>query len=201
VGPKPASLSFEQAAALPLAGVSAVQAVLETLNLQPGQKILIQGGGGAIGSIAIQLAKHLGAYVAATTSAKHADYVTSLGADEVIDYAAQQFQDVLSDYDAVFDTVGGDVYTNSFQVLKPGGAIVSMNARPDEALMAQYHVTATGIYTQVTPERLAKLTELATSGIIALRIDKTFPLEEAGAALGYLQSGSHQGKVVIKVRD
>ena len=201
IGPKPASLDFGHAAALPMVGVSAIQALIEELNLITGQKILIHGGAGGIGSVAIQIAKHLGAYVATTTSAKNAGFVTSLGADEVIDYKTEKFQDKLSDYDAVFDTVGGDVYTDSFKVLKTGGTIVSMNVPPSEELMAEYKVIAKGFYTQVTVERLAQLTELVEAGVVTISIDKTFELDEAGEALAYLQAGGYRGKVVINVRD
>ena len=122
---KPKTLSHEEAAGLPLVGVSAWQALVETMGLSKGQKILIHGGAGGIGSIAIQLAKHLGAYVATTVSTNDKQFVKELGADEVIDYKTQNFEDVLShDYDAVFDTVGGETYTRSFKVLKRGAALL-----------------------------------------------------------------------------
>ncbi len=174
LGPKPASVSFEEAAALPLVGVSAYQALVETLNLQPGQKILIHGGAGGIGSLAIQLAKHLGAYVATTAEASHADFLKGLGADVVIDYKTEKFQDKLSDYDAVFDTVGGQTYTDSHAVLKPGGAIASMSAPVDEALARQHRVSAFHQYTKVTTDRLAALTKLVESGAVKPVIAKTF---------------------------
>src|ERR687896_1945454 len=120
---KPKTLSHEEAAGLPLVGVSAWQALVETIGLSGGQKILIHGGAGGIGSIAIQLAKHLGAYVATTVSTNDIQFVKEeLGADEAIDYKTQKFEDVLShDFDAVFDTVGGETYTRSFKILKSGG--------------------------------------------------------------------------------
>ena len=137
---KPKTLSHEEAAGLPLAGVSAWQALVETIGLSKGQKILIHGGAGGIGSIAIQLAKHLGAYVATTVSTNDKEFVKEeLGADEVIDYKTQNFEDVLShDYDAVFDTVGGETYTRSFKVLKRGGMIVSMLEQPNQELMDRF---------------------------------------------------------------
>lgn len=198
---KPASLDFIQAAALPLAGVSAFQAIVETLKLKPDQKILIHGGAGGIGSLAIQLAKHIGAYVATTGGADKVEFLKNLGADEVINYKTEKFQDKLAGYDAVFDTIGSDVYAASFKVLKPGGAIVSMNAPVDEILTRQYGVSATLQYTQVTVARLAELTNLAQQGVVAVNVDKIFTLDEASDALVYLQHGHHQGKVVIKVKD
>ena len=198
---KPASLDFIQAAALPLAGVSAFQAIVETLKLKPDQKILIHGGAGGIGSLAIQLAKHIGAFVATTGGTDQVELLKNLGADEVIDYKTEKFQDKLAGYDAVFDTIGSDVYEASFKVLKPGGAIVSMNAPVDEILIRQYGVSATSQYTQVTVARLAELTNLAQQGVVAVNVDKIFPLDEAPDALAYLQHGHHQGKVVIKVKD
>ncbi len=200
VGPKPKSVDFTTAAALPLAGVSAYQALVDHIGLAKGGKILIHGGAGGIASFAVQLAKHLGAYVATTAAADDSDYVKNLGADEVIDYKTQSFETILSDYDAVFDTVGQDTYTRSFQVLKPGGTIVSMVEQPNEALMKEHGVTATAQFTQVTTERLAKLAELVDQGAIKPQIDKTFPLEQAGEALGYIQSGLHRGKVVLQIR-
>ncbi len=133
---KPKTLSHEEAAGLPLVGVSAWQALVETIGLSQGQKILIHGGAGGIGSIAIQLAKHLGAYTATTVSTNDKQFVKEIGADEVIDYKTQNFEDVLSnDYDAVFDTVGGETYTRSFKVLKRGGIMVSMLEQPNQELM------------------------------------------------------------------
>jgi len=201
IGPKPKNLDFTAAGAIPLAGVSAYQALIETLQLASGQKILIHGGAGGIGTAAIQLAKHLGAHVATTVSAGGVDYVKRLGADEVIDYEKQSFKDELSGYDAVFDTVGGDVFAQSFGVLKPGGAIVSMNAQPDPELDKKYQVTSHSQFTQVTTQRLAELTKLIEAGVITIHIDRILPLSEASEALEYVKTGRPKGKVVIKVRD
>jgi NADPH:quinone reductase-like Zn-dependent oxidoreductase len=198
---KPSNVDFTTAAGLPLAGLTTYQALVETLKLTSGQKILIHGGAGGIGSIAIQLAKHLGATVATTVSAAGIDYVNSLKADVVIDYRKQSFADELSDYDAVFDTIGGEVYSKSFDVLRAGGAIVSISSPVDEALATQHQVSATSMYTQVTAVRLAELTKLVEAGIVTINIDRVFPLEQAGEALEYLKTGHPIGKVVIKVRD
>ncbi len=201
IGAKPKNIDSTTAAALPLAGVSAYQALVETLHLSSGQKILVHGGAGGIGSLAIQLAKHLGATVATTVSAAGVSYVKSLGADVVIDYEQQSFKDELSDYDAVFDTIGGEVYAQSFEVLKEGGSIVSMSAAVDEALASGHKVTAYSQFTQATTERLAELTKLVESGAIKVNIDRLFPLEQASEALEYVKTGRPIGKVVIKVRD
>ncbi|TSC72706.1 MAG: NADPH:quinone reductase Zn-dependent oxidoreductase [Parcubacteria group bacterium Gr01-1014_38] len=210
VARKSKNVSHTEAAALPLAGVSALQALTEHIQLGKGpasatastgkQTILIHGGAGGIGSFAIQLAKHLGATVAATASADDAQYVKDLGADQVIDYKTQKFEDLLHDYDAVFDTVGGETYARSFKVLRKGGVIVSMVEQPNAELMQQYGVTAISQFTQVTTERLSKLAELVEQGVIKVRLDKTFPLEQAGAALTYLQAGHPRGKVVVEIQ-
>ena len=196
---KPKNLNHLEAAAIPLTGVSAIQALVEHANLQSGQKILIHGGAGGIGTIAIQLAKHLAAYVATTVSADDVDYVKKLGADEAIDYKKEKFEESLSGFDAVYDTVGGETYAGSFKILKPGGVIVSMLEKEDRELMEQYGVKAISQFTQVTNARLNKLSELVESGVIKVHIDKIFPLSEAAEALTYLQQGHPRGKVVANV--
>ena len=156
---KPKTLDHSEAAALPLVGVSAWQALVEHIGLSKGQKILIHGGAGGIGSIAIQLAKNLGAYVATTVSTEDIQFVHELGANEVIDYKTQTFEDVVKDYDAVFDTVGGETYTRSFRALRKDGIIVSMLEQQNLELMKQFGVKAISQFTQVNKERLAKLAE------------------------------------------
>ena len=134
---KPKTLNHLEAAGLPLVGVSAWQALVETIGLSKDQRILIHGGAGGIGSIAIQLAKHLGAHVTTTVSANDKQFVQELGADQIIDYKKENFEDVIHDYDAVLDTVGGETYKRSFEVLKKGnGIIVSMLEQPNEELMS-----------------------------------------------------------------
>ncbi len=197
---KPKNASHVEAAALPLTGVSAWQALVDHIGLSRGEKILIHGGAGGIGSIAIQLAKYLGAYVATTVSAKDIPYVKELGADEAIDYKNQSFEDLVHDYDAVYDTVGGETYAKSFKVLKKGGIIVSMLEQPRSDFMEQYGVNAIGQFTQVNSERLSKLAELVEKRAIKVHVEKTFPLEQAGEALAYLQNGHPQGKVVLKIK-
>jgi alcohol dehydrogenase len=198
---KPKNASHVEAAALPLTGVSAWQALVDHIGLSRGEKILIHGGAGGIGSIAIQLAKYLGAYVATTVSVKDIPYVKELGADEAIDYKNQSFEDIVHDYDAVYDTVGGETYVRSFKVLKKGGIIVSMLEQPRSDLMEQYGVNAIGQFTQVNSERLSKLAELVEKRAVKVHIEKIFPLEQAEEALSYLQNGHPRGKVVLKIKE
>jgi NADPH:quinone reductase-like Zn-dependent oxidoreductase len=197
---KPKNISHEEAAALPLTGVSALQALFEHMNLQRGQKILIHGGAGGIGTVAIQIAKHLGAYVATTAGADDVEYVKGLGADEVIDYKTQKFEDVVSDYNAVFDTVGGETNARSFNVLKKGGIIVSMLEEPNTELMEKHGVSAISQFTQITSERLSRLTELVEQGVITVHVEKTFALGEAADALEHLKTGHSRGKIVLRIK-
>jgi NADPH:quinone reductase-like Zn-dependent oxidoreductase len=195
---KPKTLSHEEAAGLPLVGVSAWQALVENIGLSKGQKILIHGGAGGIGSIAIQLAKHLGAYVATTVSTNDKQFVKELGADEAIDYKTQTFEDLLHDYDAVFDTVGGETYTRSFKVLKRGGIIVSMLEQPNQELIDRFGVKAIFQFTQVNRERLRKLAQWVDQNNIRVNVDRMFPLDEAGKALDYQRDVHPRGKVVLE---
>jgi alcohol dehydrogenase len=198
---KPKRLSHAEAAALPLVGVSAWRALMENMGLSNGQRILIHGGAGGIGSIAIQLAKHLGAYVATTVSTDDKQFVQELGADQVIDYKTQNFEDMLHDYNSVFDTVGGDIYKRSFKVLKKGsGIIVSMLEQPNPQLMDQHGVKAIFQFTQADRERLTKVAKWVDENKdIRVNIDKTFSLDEAGEALDYQKDVHPRGKVVLTV--
>lgn len=198
---KPKNINHNEAAALPLTGVSAWQALVDHIGLSRGKKILIHGGAGGIGTMAIQLAKYLGAYAATTVSAKDMQYVRELGADEAIDYKNQSFQDMLNNFDAVFDTVGGGTYEKSFKVLRKGGIIVSMLEQPNQELMKRYGVSAIGQFTQVNSERLSRVAELAEKRVIKVHVDKIFPLEQAGEALEFLQTGHPRGKVVLKMKE
>jgi len=174
---KPNKLSHVEAAALPLVGVSAWRALTENIGLSKGQRILIHGGAGGIGSIAIQLAKNLGAYVATTASANDKEFVQELGADQVIDYKSQNFEDLLHDYDAVFDTIGGDI----------------------QKLMDQYDIKAIFQFTQADRERLTKLAQWVDQNNIRVNVEKTFSLDEAGKALDYQKDVHPRGKVVLTV--
>jgi len=197
---KPRTLNHIEAAALTTVGVSAWQALVENIGLSKDKKILIHGGAGGIGSIAIQLAKHLGAYVATTVSTSDKQFVQELGANQVIDYKKENFEDMIHDYDAVFDTVAGDTYKRSFKVLKKGsGIIVSMLEQPNSELMNQYGVKALSQFTQATRERLTKLAEWVDQNNIKVNIDKTFSLDEAAKALDYQKDAHPRGKVVLTV--
>lgn len=197
---KPNSIDFTSAAALPLVAVSAYQALVDHMNLQGGQKILIHGGAGGIGSIAIQLAKHLGAYVATTASSADSDFVKSLGADEIIDYKTHDFAEIIKDYEAVYDTVGKETNAKSYTVLKPGGTLVSMAEKPNEELVQKYNIKYTAQFTRVTPERLNAITKLVDSGVIKPIVDKVFSFDQAAEALEYQKTGQPRGKVVIRVK-
>jgi alcohol dehydrogenase len=197
---KPKSIDYTAAAAAPLAAVSAYQALVEHANLQGGQKVLIHGAAGGIGSYAVQIAKNLGAHIAATAAAGDAEFVKSLGADEVIDYKIQKFEELLKDYDVVFDTVGGQTNKKSYEILKPGGVLVSMVEKPDEKLAKQYSIKLISQQTKTTIEKLQKIAALIDQGAIKVMVDKVFALEQAAEALDYLQNGHPKGKVVIKIK-
>ncbi|MBI4064834.1 NADP-dependent oxidoreductase [Candidatus Gottesmanbacteria bacterium] len=196
---KPTSINCTLAASLPLVGVSAIQGIEEHIKLLKGQKILIHGGAGGIGSIAIQLAKSHGAYVTTTVGNGEVDFVKNLGADQVIDYKSQKFDTLLKEYDAVFDTVGGEVTRASFSVLKKVGILVSMAGAPDETMAKQYGVTAVGQNTRINRERLNHLTDLVDSGKIKVQVDTVYPLSQVKEAFNHLETGHPKGKVVVKM--
>jgi alcohol dehydrogenase len=196
----PKSLSQEEAAALPLVGVSAWQALVENMNLSNGQKILIHGGAGGIGSIAIQLAKNLGAYVATTASSDDKEFVQALGADKIIDYKTEKFEDLIKDYDRVYDTIGGETYKRSFKVLKrDDGIIVSMLEQPDLELMEEFKVKAVFQFTIVNKERLTQLAQWVDKNKIKVNVEKAFSLDEAAKALDYVKDVHPRGKVVFEI--
>jgi alcohol dehydrogenase len=197
---KPKSLSHLESAGLPLVGISVWQALVENIGLSKEHKILIHGGAGGIGSISIQLAKHLGAYVATTASTDDKQFVQGLGADHIIDYKKENFEDILQDFDAVFDTVGGETYKRSFRILKKGsGIIVSTLEQPNSELMSQYEIKALFLFSQVNRQRLIKLAQWLDQNNIRVNINKTFPLDEASNALDYQKDGHPRGKVVLTV--
>ena len=196
---KPKSLNYVVAAGLPLVGICAWQALVENIGLSKDQKILIHGGAGGIGSIAIQLANHLGAYVTTTVSTNDKQFVQELGADHIIDYKKENFEDVIHDYDAVLDTVGGETYIRSFKVLKKGGIIVSTLEQPNSEIMNQYGIRAIFQFAQVNRERLTKLAQWVDQNNVKVNVDKTFSLDEAAKALDYQKDVHPRGKVVLTV--
>ena len=221
---KPANLDFVQAASIPMVGLTSWQALKERANLEPGQKVFIPAGSGGIGTFAIQLAKVLGAKVGTTTSTANVDLVRSLGADEVIDYKKQQFEDVLREYDAVLGTVRGDALDKSLRILKPNSTLVSLIGPPDATfarargmnfLMAavfgllsrkiirrakKLGVAYSFLFVHPDGNQLAEIGELLKSGRIRPVIDKIFPFEQAKEALAYLEQGRAKGKVVVQMR-
>ena len=198
---KPKSVDHIKAASLPLVGASAIQALEVHIKLKSGDRILIHGGSGGIGSIVIQLAKSIGAYVATTVGTDSIEFVKNLGADEVIDYKNQKFEELLKDFDAVFDTVGGETVNKSFKVLKKGGVIVSMLGAPNPELAKEYNVTAIGQNTRINDKTLSRLTELVEKGVIKAQVDKVFPFEQTKEAFEYFEKGHPRGKVVVKIKD
>ena len=198
---KPANLSHEQAASLPLVALTAWQALITKGNLQSGQKVLIHAGSGGVGSIAIQLANNVGAFVATTTSSDNVEMVRALGADVVIDYKSQKFEDIVHDYDLVFDTLGGATRERSYAVLKKGGLLVSIIAPADTSGIAEkLGVKSEVFFMSPSGEQLAQIGALAEQGIIKPLIDKTFSLDNAQAAFDYSQSGRAKGKIVVTVK-
>ncbi|HEX2055419.1 MAG TPA: NADP-dependent oxidoreductase [Nitrospiraceae bacterium] len=196
----PQRVSVVEAAAAPLVGISALQALEEHIKLQHGQKILIHGGAGGIGSVAIQIAKWIGAYVATTAGGDDRRYVEELGADEVIDYKKEAFEKRLADFDAVFDTVGGSTTEKSFKVLKKGGTLASMLGLPDAALPQQHGVTVIGQVTHVRTALLKRLADLLDAKTIAIRIAKILPLDKAQDAFQLAEEGRPRGKVVFEIK-
>jgi NADPH:quinone reductase-like Zn-dependent oxidoreductase len=200
IAKKPASLSHVETAAVALIGLTALVSVEDTLKLKSGETILIQGGAGGVASFAIQIAKHIGARVITTCSAANVDYVKKLGADQVIDYNAQDFTKVVSSVDAVFETVGGDVVMRSFSVLRPGGraAFIGSGASAPESPRAD----ATSLRPKVGRDRphLERIVSLVTSGAVKLPEIKTYKLSEAAAAHKVSEGRHFRGKLVFKVR-
>jgi NADPH:quinone reductase-like Zn-dependent oxidoreductase len=221
---KPAHLDFVQAASIPMVGLTAWQTLKERAHIKPGDKVFIPAGAGGIGTFAIQLAKYLGAKVATTTSAGNVDLVRSLGADEVIDYQTRKFENVLRNYDAVLDTLGGESLEKSFQILRPESIVVSIVGPPDAAfgrtrgmnflmvfalwlLSYKMHRLAKkrGVeysFLLVNPDgsQLAEIGELLKVRSIRPVIDKVFPFDQAKEALAYLEKGRARGKVVVQMR-
>lgn len=195
----PGGIGFEQAAALPLTGVAALQALTEHLELQPNQKLIIQGGSGGIGTVAIQLAKHIGAYVAVTVSPKGIEYAKQLGADKIIDYKSQDFSELVHGFDAVLDLVGGEVLEKSIDCLRAGGKAVSTVSEADKQHAKDKNIEAIYQGTVVNTDKLNKLRELVEQGVIKENVDKTFPLSQIREAFMARESGDTLGKVIVKV--
>ncbi|NJM30425.1 MAG: NADP-dependent oxidoreductase [Rhizobiales bacterium] len=220
---KPNNLNMAEAASIPLVGLTAWQALVEVGNVKPGQKVFIQAGSGGVGTIAIQLAKHLGAFVATTVSTGNVEMVKKLGADLVIDYKTRDFEKVLSGYDLVLNSQDTKTLDKSLNVLKPGGKAISISGPPDPAFAKKLgmnpffklvmRLLSRGIrkkakrlgssyaflFMRAQGQQLSEITSLIESGAIRPVIDRVFPFEKTGDALAYVETGRARGKVVITI--
>ena len=221
---KPANLDMAQAASIPLAALTAWQALVETAQVKKGQKVLIHAGSGGVGTLAIQLAKHLGAFVATTTSTANVAWVKALGADVVIDYKLQDFAHQLRDFDVVLHSLGTELLEKSLKVLKPGGQLISLSG-PPTAQFAQeqglswvlgqvMRLLSSGIrrkarklevnyaflFMRANGMQLQKITSLIETGVIQPVIDRSFPFESIAEALRYVEQGRSRGKVTVTIR-
>jgi NADPH:quinone reductase-like Zn-dependent oxidoreductase len=196
---KPAGLEHAKAATLPVAAQTAWKALFDTAQLKAGQKVLIQGGAGGVGGFAIQLAKDKGIFVAATASGRNQAYLKRLGADLAIDYGQTRFEEVAHDFDAVFDTQGGEIQSRSFRSLKKGGILVSIVQPPSQEEAAKYGVRAEIIRNSMNPQALEYMAGLAAAGKLQIEIATTLPLAETAKAMEMLKAGHTRGKIVILV--
>ncbi len=201
IAAKPASVSHEEAATIPLAGLTAWQGIFDHGKTEPGQKILIHGASGGVGTIALQLAKWKGAYVIATSSTKNIEFLKELGADEVIDYQQQKFENELKDLDFVFDTIGGDTQKKSVAVLKPGGILVSTVMVEDEQPFKDKKIRIMRFMAQSEPEQLKQMADLIDSGKLKPIVAQVFPLQEIAEAQELNAKGHTRGKIAIKVTE
>jgi NADPH:quinone reductase-like Zn-dependent oxidoreductase len=225
VAMKPKNLSMVEASSIPLVGLTAWQALVEVAKVQKGQKVFIQAGSGGVGTFAIQLAKHLGVYVATTTSAKNMDLVKSLGADLVIDYQSTDFENILKDYDLVLHSnKDTKILDKSLRVLKPGGQLISLVGPPTPAFAdalnlswplkmvirllsysarrkaEKMNVSFKFLFMKADGKQLNEITKLIEGGILKPVIDKVFPFDQTNEALAYVETGRSKGKVVVKMK-
>lgn len=196
---KPRSIDYTQAAAIPLAALTAWQALFDAGGLRAGQKILVHGAAGGVGSFAVQLAKWKGAYAIGTASSGNLQFVRDLGANEVIDYTRTRFEDVVHDVDMVLDTLGGETQKRSWQVLKKGGILVSLPTRPSEREAAAYGVRQASFGVKPNADQLAELARLVDSGKLRPIVGSVMPLADARLAQELSQAGHARGKIVLKV--
>jgi len=199
---KPVALSFGQAATLPVGGVTAWWGLFETAGLESGQRLLVHGGAGGVGGLAVQLGRWKGAHVIATTSTANVDFVRSLGADEVVDYSASRFEDTVRDVDVVLDTVGGDVTERSWSVLRKGGILVSAAGMPQPERAEQHGVRTSGV--QAPPAIrpiLDQLAALVVDGSLKPLVGERFALANVGAAHRVSETGHGRGRIIVEVSD
>ncbi|PGW31289.1 NADPH:quinone reductase [Bacillus cereus] len=221
---KPKNLSFEEAASIPLVGLTSYQALHDIMQLEKGQKILIHAGSGGVGTFAIQLAKIMGATVTTTASEAGADLVKSLGADEIINYKTEKFEEILKDYDAVFDTIGGTTLEKSFNIIKSGGNIVSVSGMPNArfgkefgsgffktflfslaskkltALEKKHNAQYSFLFMKPSGDQLRTIANYIEAGNIKPAIDRVFPFEDAQKAMEYSEAGRAKGKIIVKIK-
>ena len=195
---RPGSMDDAQAAGLPLAALTAWQALFDTADLQLGQSVLIHAAAGGVGHIAVQLAKWRGAHVTGTASARNEAFLRELGADLVIDYNAARFEDVARDVDVVLDGVGGDIQERSWAVLKPGGMLVSIRGRPNQEEASAHGVRAQHVSVHADAEQLRAIADLAAAGPLTVHVDATFPLEEVRKAHEMSRTGHTRGKLTLR---
>jgi NADPH:quinone reductase-like Zn-dependent oxidoreductase len=194
---KPRSLDYVQAAAVPLSGLSAWQILFQNVQLKSGERLLIHGAGGGVGTIAVQLAKSIGAYVIAHDKGDKAQLLPSLGADEFINADSERFEDKAANLDVVLDLVGAEYVERSLAVLRPGSRLVTAAMQVDSEAVAQRGITASGFYTQPTVEQLTSLAETIDAGKVKIIVNQTFPLDEVQTALFANPAGG--GKVVLTI--
>lgn len=199
LAPAPKQLDAVHAAAVPMAALTAYQAIFDAGGLKKGQTILIHGAAGGVAHMAVQLAKHAGARVIGTASASNLDFVRGLGADQVIDYKAQKFEDVVHDVDLVFDTVGDDTLERSYQVLRKGGRLVTIAGRVKPDVAEKYGVRATGVIVHPDPKQLADVAQLLDDGAIRVEIDSVYPLADAAKAHAKSETRHLHGRLVLTV--
>ncbi|MBH0349617.1 NADP-dependent oxidoreductase [Bacillus pacificus] len=221
---KPKNLSFEEAASIPLVGLTSYQALHDIMHLQKGQKILIHAGSGGVGTFAIQLAKIMGATVTTTASEAGANLVKSLGADEIINYKTEKFEEILTNYDAVFDTIGGTTLEKSFNIIKSGGNIVSVSGMPNArfgkefgsgffktllfslaskkltALEKKHNAQYSFLFMKPSGDQLRTIANYIEAGKIKPVIDRVFPFEDAQKAMEYSEAGRAKGKIIVKMK-
>lgn len=199
---KPAALSHVEASALPVVGLTAWQGLVDLAGVKEGDRVLIHGGGGGVGHVAIQIAKALGAHVITTAGGSKRKFVEGFGADEVIDYTAVDFTEAVHDVDVVLDTIGGDTVERSLEVLRPGGHLVTAVAEEDAELIARYEAAGmrfSGIAVAPDPVALRGLVELVEQGRLRVHVHETFPFERVADAHRLLDTGHLQGKLVLTV--
>src|SRR5437867_11648797 len=201
VSPKPKSLTFEEAAAVPLAAETAWQALFDTAKLSAGQTVLIHGGSGGVGSFAIQFAKARGAKVFATASTPNQDLLKQLGADVAIDYTKTKFEDIAKDVDVVLDSVGKDTLARSYGVVKNGGFVATLVAEPDQAELDKYGIRGASIAVEPNASELAEITKLIEEKKIKPIVSQVLPLTEAVKAQEQAATHHTRGKIVLKIAE